>query len=121
MAFQNSLGGKAAGGRGADSKAGRAGGGQQAEGCRRVRGRCCWLEKNIPFCGWDVWEATMASRLEDVHSTLPAMEKYADYLMHRMHNCLAAIPQARHGMGKKAYWSIKYAAANANKQKKKAF
>ena len=60
----------------------------------------------------------MASRLEDVHSTLPAMEKYADYLMHRMHNCLAAIPQARHGMGKKAYWPIKYAAANAKKQKK---
>ena len=60
----------------------------------------------------------MASRLEDVHSTLPAMEKYADYLMRRMHNCLAAIPQARHGMGKKAYWPIKYAAANAKKQKK---
>ena len=60
----------------------------------------------------------MASRLEDVHSTLPAMEKYANYPMHRMHNCLAAIPQARHGMGKKAYWSIKYAAANAKKQKK---
>ena len=60
----------------------------------------------------------MASRLEDVHSTLPAMEKYANYPMHRMHNCLAAIPQARHGMGKKAYWSIKYAAANTKKQKK---